>query len=358
MSLLFYEPFDGYELNNTAFVNRYGVDGGTNRNELYRNRSSLTGRPSGSIFWWRNGQITTAWFPFSNDCNETIAYIAYYPFTGATQQLRFGNTSTDELFAITFGSATTTISNPTTTVFTSTNAIQFNTWNFLEIRSVISSNSLTSGSVQLKNNGQLLFSASNINTNGNNRTPIVGVFGVDTNGGDVHVDDILVLSVTGSSFNGPIGSGNFFMTSFVPSASGFYTDMTSSGASTDANAINERPANNDTSYLIATASGPFPLRETFTLRPANTASVFTTFPTNSVINGVLKTSVVRSSLLDFGSFKHLLRTNTQDYTGSRAISASSTYTFHFDGWQVNPNTGNNFSVSEINNLQVGFIRES
>lgn len=354
MSLLFYEPFDAYELNGTAFANRHTITGNTT---LTRNYNGVTGRPSGSIFW--RCTVEGIFSVAGHTDRETIVYVALYPVEPQTGFIVFKNGFGTNLFSIQLGISTAAVvSNGT--VFTATAGLGFNTWNFLEIRSVISTGSIP-GSVQLKNNGQLLFSASNINTNQfNNSFPFLGQLEIEAGSATTGmlVDDILVLNTAGSTFNGPIGSGNFFMTSFVPSGSGFYTNMTSSGASTDAAAINERPANNDTNYLIATASGPFPLRETFTLRPANTASVFAALPSNSVINGVLKTSVVRSSLGDFGTFNHLLRTNTQDYTGSRPISASSTYTYQIDGWQTNPNTGTNFSVSEINNLQVGFIRES
>lgn len=359
MSLLFYEPFDGYELNTAAFTTKYQLEGTTGTNVLNRSNGGITGRPSGSVFWTRFLDSDTVWLTFPNNSRETITYLAYCPIPSGfgDHALRFRNGPASELFSLTITPATITITNNTTTVFTSTNSIAFSQWNFLEIRSVISTGSL-SGSVQIRNNGQLLFSASNLNLNSSNIPPFYGTLGIDTNAATAHIDDILILSVDGTTFNGPIGSGNFFMTSFVPSASGFYADMTSSGASTDANAINERPANNDASYLIATASGPFPLRETFTLRPVNTGSVGITIPSNAVIEGVLKDSVVRSSLVSVAGFKHLIRTNGQDYTGSTPISASTTYTDFTDSWQLNPNTGNKFTSAEISTLQVGFIRES
>jgi hypothetical protein len=370
MTLLFYEPFDAYSDETTDSGNNRSeiafaaarLGGATGQYRLYKNYVTISGRPSGSIFGSRAAAFPgQGQFVFSGGTNsEFITYLAFY-IRGDNPVLVFGSSAGITTFYIQFTTSATTIHNNVQTVFSSSASIPYNQWNFLEVRAVISSNSVTSGSVQLKNNGQLIFSASNINTNGSNRPPVLGMFRPDflANFREnlLLVDDILILDVTGSTFNGPIGNGNFFMASYVPSSSGFYADMTSSGASTDANAINERPSNSDTSYLIATSSGPFPLRETFTLRPVPIVT-FPSIPNSAIIDGVLKTSTVRSSLLDFGTFKHLLRTNSQDYTGSTAISASSTYTLTSTGWLTNPNTGNKFTVEEINNLQVGFIRES
>jgi len=278
----------------------------------------------------------------------------------STALIEFRNMGT-LLFGIAPTPSTTTIYNSIGTIFSSTATVRFNSWNFLEIRSVISSASLGSGSVQIKNNGQLLFSASGLNVNASNVFPAVNVFRIDNRINPdriILIDDLLILNTSGVSFNTSIGNGNFFMASYVPSASGFYTQMTSSGATTDANAINERPNDGDTSYLIASASGIFPLRETFTLRPANTASVFSTIPISSSIEAVLKKSIVRADGPDLMGVEHLLRINSTDYTGSNAISASITYTDQFTGWEINPNTGNKFRPAEFNSLEVGFKRDS
>jgi hypothetical protein len=357
MSLLFQEPFDGYETNIAFYLTKNGMS--SNGVSLTRNYFGVTGRPSGSIFFAHTLYSTTNFHAiFANSHRETITYVAVYIPSGAPY-LQFWNTTSQGLMNIRFSTTQITVDNNVTNVFSSSAAIPFNTWNFLEIHSVISTTNLTSGSVKIKNNGILLFSASNINTNGNNvANPAFGAFGYNTNGSNIYMDDILILNTTGSTFSGSIGNGNFFMTSFVPSSSGFYTGMTSSGATTDANAINERPPNSDTSYLIATSSGAFPLRETFTLRPANTGSSFTTIPTNSTIEAIIKNSRARATVVEVSGLNHLLRVNGADYTGSVPISASVTYDQFVNGWEINPNTGNKFLPSEIPSLEVGFRRDS
>ena len=359
MTLLLYEPFDGYELNSSYFLTKYGNVG----YQLTRNASGVTGRPSGSIFALRNASLSgEGQFVFTGGTHpETIVYLALY-IRANSPDIVFGSSVNSATFYIRISATTITINNNIREVFSIPNtSVPYNTWNFLQIRSVISSGSFGSGSVELKNDGKLIFSASNINTNGSNRTPALGMFYVNLPNfreNSVLIDDILILETTGSSFNQPIGSGNFFMASYIPSSSGVYTDMTSSGASTDANAINERPPNNDTSYLIATSSGPFPLRETFTLRPANTGSTFTTIPISASIEAILKRSVARASIIGVSGFDHLLRVNGADYTGSVPISASTTYTDFINGWERNPNTGNKFLPSEFSSLETGFIRNS
>jgi len=341
MTLLLYEPFDEYELNSTVFRTKYGM-GGSNTSTLTRNQSGITGRPSGSIFMIGNNiSPYTSDFSFQNSHREIICYVAVYPVTNvSTALIEFRNMGT-LLFGIAPTPSTTTIYNSIGTIFSSTATVRFNSWNFLEIRSVISSASLGSGSVQIKNNGQLLFSASGLNVNASNVFPAVNVFRIDNRINPdriILIDDLLILNTSGVSFN--------------------TTQMTSSGATTDANAINERPNDGDTSYLIASASGIFPLRETFTLRPANTASVFSTIPISSSIEAVLKKSIVRADGPDLMGVEHLLRINSTDYTGSNAISASITYTDQFTGWEINPNTGNKFRPAEFNSLEVGFKRDS
>jgi hypothetical protein len=300
-------------------------------------------------------------YTFENAHNELIVYIAMLNGTGLpTVRFRNGNTT---VCSIVLNPGNITINNnanhtESPAVFSSTATFPVNSWNFFEIRAIISSGS-NNGSIQLKNNGQLLFSASNISTNGSNVPAFANAFRIlnTVSLGNIYYDDLLILNATGSSFNGPIGNGNFYMLSYAPSASGFYTEMTSSGATTDANAINERPHNNDTSYLIATSSGTFPLRETFTLRPVGSGSEFL-IPVSASIEAILKDSVVRAVGPDLMGVEHLLRVNSTDYTGSTPISASITYTDQFTGWTINPNTGNKFTPTEFNSLEVGFRRDS
>ena len=136
MSLLFHEPFDGYGTTSAFYLTKVGMS--TNGNSLTRNYAGITGRPSGSIFFAHDQYSNTDFHAqFSNTHRETITYVAVY-IPGGAPYLRFWNNTSQGLMNIRFTSTQILVDNNVTTVFSSSAAIPFNAWNFLEIRSVIS----------------------------------------------------------------------------------------------------------------------------------------------------------------------------------------------------------------------------
>jgi hypothetical protein len=354
MSLLFFEPFDAYGVDTTAYRERV-VSYSENWDFPFTSIGSAVGRPSGSVFIRINGNNTPVRLTaFTNTHSETITYLACYMASDNTE-IGFRNNINQSLFTLYLTAASVTVrSDYNSTVrftYSGSDVPQNFRWHFFEIRSVIDT---TSGSVQLRNNGRLIFSASNINTNTQGGTQYFGMLAFKSFGDGIYFDDIIILNTTGSDWNAPIGNGNFFLASFVSSGSGFYSEMTGTGATPDFRTVNNIPRDNDTTFLSATTAS-FPQRETFTLRAVNSGS---SIPLSASVAAFVKTSRVRSTNTDPTNTNHLIRLNGTDYTGSTPISGTLNYEYVRTSWMTNPEAARAWNGADIYNMEVGFQRDS
>ena len=224
-------------------------------------------------------------------------------------------------------------------------AMAQNVWYYVEIKLTINS---TTGTVQIKINGQTALNLTGQNTQStSNATVDTVTFNSDSPnggagfgpGGTVRYDDIYICDTTGPNNNNFIG--DIKVASLFPTASGAFAQFTPSGAATNWQCVSENPADDDSSFVQTSTIGN---EDTY---------VFQSISASATINGIQFD--VQSRKADGGArtLTPVTRIGGTDYI-SGTINLTDTYLINTVILENNPSTSGSWVPSGINNAQFGY----
>lgn len=225
--------------------------------------------------------------------------------------------------------------------YTSSKALSLNNWNYVEYKVTLSSS--TSGSFQLKLNGEIISTQTGIKTGGSNTTNVLNICGGI--GQNTDFDDIILWDGQTTDAAGNAAISDFFgdvtLSWLLPNGAGATTGFTPLTGSNYAQ-VNEATPDGDTSYV---ESGTLNTIDSYTLAdlPANITTV----------KGVM--AVLQAKKTDIGGkqLAPLIRTGATNYPANSNINLSNGYLYDNRSWVINPNTGLAWTVSDVNALEVG-----
>lgn len=223
---------------------------------------------------------------------------------------------------------------------TSTFAFLPTTWTYMELKATIHS---STGSAELRVNGATVLSLSNINTNAGGTGIINQVVLGATNGYQSfrkYHDDLYICDTSGSVNNDFLGDSRVITLS--PTAVGDITQFTPS-AGNNWECVDDMN-DDDTTYVSASASGNKDLYNVANL-PITPSSV----------HGVSVISTARKSETGTAANRNILKTNGTIANGSTNYLSTS-YNKYITTYEINPVTSTAWSVSDVNNLQIGIER--
>lgn len=226
---------------------------------------------------------------------------------------------------------------PTTTVASSNIRLSQDTYYLFEVHFKLHN---TAGEFQLKIDGVMT-----AEYNGNTNT--VGASNVDNlqfgnvDGGASWWDDIALNDPSGSVDNNWCGDGRIIL--LKPNEAG---DATQWSASSGANytCVDEGfPANDDTDYVY---SETVDAKDLYNLENPS-------IPSNSIIRRVWVTARAKKTVSDAAKIALGIKTGGTEYWGSDQDLLTSYKNFQTAEWRQNPSTSSDWTISDLNNLQVG-----
>jgi len=206
-----------------------------------------------------------------------------------------------------------------------------NTWCYIEFKCTISN----SGYYEVRVNGvNVLSGTGNLRYTSNS---YANGFRLGENLiGDV--DDFYLCDNSGSINNDFLGDVKVEL--IMPNANGSNNGWTPSSGTDRYAVVNDNPPNDDTNYVYSNTSG-----DTFTVNLSNLTSV-------GLVRGVQVSVMNRKDDASSYQIRPAIRTNANNYLGS-AQSVNDSYKCAMQIWEVNPYTGTNWTLSEINALEAG-----
>ncbi len=211
---------------------------------------------------------------------------------------------------------------------------------YLELMVTISA---TVGAYEFRVNEVSQMSASNVNTRNGAYDDVqrVQINGQLIGGGAVNcfIDDYYIADTTAPY---PLGYflGNVKIEAPMPNGPGAVTGWTKFNDSNWRN-VDESPHNSDTDYNYSS-----------TVNASDLYSVGNLSAGSGPIRGVQLTHVSRKDDALTRAVRPLLRTGGQTYAGGND-SLTTSYAYYFEHWTQNPQTLSEWTVSEINSLEVG-----
>jgi hypothetical protein len=210
-------------------------------------------------------------------------------------------------------------------------------WYTLEIHHKVAS---SGGVIELRVNGITLISFTG-NTNPGGLNTVNNICSSNLSGGNSQsliYDDIIVNDTTGPVNNSWVNGARIIL--LRPNGAGTYSQLAPSSGANYA-CVNEMPPSM-TSYVLGNVNG---LKDTYAF--PDVAADGRIIQAIKVDNFALKTGAPATNNL-----KGVIRTNGGDYVGSNlavptAMAMLPTY------WELNPATGQPFTVAEINALEAG-----
>lgn len=241
---------------------------------------------------------------------------------------------------------------------TGTQRITIGNWYYIEVKVKIST---TTGSVRVRVSGVDDIVLNNVNTHGDESVTsadtidsivwltdlsqggavtytTVGGYTIScnvTNNGPVY-DDIYICDTTGTYNNDFMGE--LYVQTIFANGAGGHTQWTASSG-TNFSTVNEVGVNDDTNYVSTSTTNNI---DTYTFG-------------DLTIQGVLAVNVNMISRMDDAgphSIAPVVRIASTDYVGT-AQSTTSSYANLPQIYETNPNTGNAWSVSDVNGAEFG-----
>lgn len=213
--------------------------------------------------------------------------------------------------------------------------IPYQTWSYIEFKLTTSN---TTGSIQLKLNGELIFSSSNIDTQVTANS-YVNRFNIKTGNEAVFIDDLYLCDSTGTSNNDFLGDVQ--IRSVKPIANGNYSDFNPLSGQNYTN-LDENPTDNDTTY-----------NESSVLNDTDTFDFENITDPNISILGIQNSVSARKTQPGIRKISSVLRTNSTDYTTNEQPIADD-YTIIDTMYEKNPNTNALWTQTEVNNAELGY----
>jgi hypothetical protein len=220
-----------------------------------------------------------------------------------------------------------------------TTAILPNTWYMIELHYKMS---LTDGLIEVRVNGvtEIVY-VGQTKTTGN---AIRYVVFKKADSPENHYDDLAVNNTSGTEHNSWCGDGRVI--ALKPNADVATPQWTRTGSGLTANyqAVDEVPSNNETDYISATSAN---LKD---LYQAEDAAVI---PSNGTIRHVWAEASARENTSAGDKFQVGFKSGTTE-TWSQDLDLTPNWKgYKGDYYARNPNTGNNWTLTEVNALQAG-----
>lgn len=217
-----------------------------------------------------------------------------------------------------------------------------NSWQHIEVRVVFDN---SAGELEVRLNGETVFSATGIDTIGSGTEVSRLVFGNSNNAGfntsQFHIDDLVVWDLTGSTGNDFVGDARLH--TIFPDGNETPNEYTSVGGS-GFECIDETDHDGDTSYIeIANAAD----QAQFSLQGIPS--------TNVNIGAVQLNAVARKEGGEPGSIRGDIVSNGDVGMGSETFLGFG-YTAIREIFELSPDTGLAFTPAEINALSVRFTK--
>jgi hypothetical protein len=155
-----------------------------------------------------------------------------------------------------------------------------------------------------------------------------------------YFDDIAVNDTSGNVQNSWIGEGGVYL---LKPNSDDTTQWTPSSGTVHYVLVDEVPKNT-TDYIHAQNVG------------AKDIFGFTDLPPEvNIVDYVEIISQAALAQSGFNAYTHVIKLGTTEYTGNthNVTSVTPNFVLYKDGWALNPQTGTDWQVSEINNLKAG-----
>lgn len=336
MALAFYTGFDYYDTTQVQRVWPY-----------YNGGSSISpGRFGGRAWGWNNeaNGYVAAPIPNSPRCIVGMAFfLAYGDPSNPILVLQDATTSTSspitqvDLRVTTDGGFQVT-RNGTIIATTIPHLFAFGFWNYLEFRTEIHP---TTGYVEIRINGQALFSLSNLNTQ-NTGNRYVNMFRIKpfANSGSYNfkIDDLYVVNdITGGVTQ---FLGECRIQTQYPSANGTTNTFSAFGAASNWQAVNQTVADDDTSYVRSATVGNI---DDYAM---GTTSL------SGTIYGVQVNVTHRKDDVGFRSVAPVIRSGASYFEGNTVLCQSD-YIVSQKMWETDPNTSSLWSNTSVSALKAG-----
>jgi hypothetical protein len=200
----------------------------------------------------------------------------------------------------------------------------------------------SNGVVEVKMDGNLVLQYTG-NTNPNNRTGILRI--AFTNKANVtYWDDIAINDTSGSEDNSWCGDGRIVL--LKPNANGDTNQWTPSSGNNYECVDEGFPANDDTDYVTTDTTNQ---KDLYNLENWS-------LPSNSIIKRVWAIARAKKTSSDLASINIGLKTNSQEYWMASDTPLITTYkNYYGNQYTKNPATSNDWTIDDINNLQVGIM---
>lgn len=221
------------------------------------------------------------------------------------------------------------------------NRFAFGFFNYLEVQVFISN---LSGYVIARINGNVVLNVSGLDTQNTGNSTINQIrFSPPTNSGnyDLRFDDLYICDTTGIRNNTFLGETR--VETHFPVANGSTNNFVVYGADNNWQAVDETTADDDASF---TQSGTIGAKDLYQIEDHNfTGEIF----------GVQQVFVHRKDDVGERNVAALLKTgNGTEYEGSQ-IAAQSSYQLSKKLWEVNPETGTEWTPETVNASEFGII---
>jgi hypothetical protein len=200
----------------------------------------------------------------------------------------------------------------------------------------------SNGVVEVKMDGNLMLQYTG-NTNPNSRSAITRVTFANT----MNVtfwDDIAINDTSGSEDNSWCGDGRIVL--LKPNANGDTNQWTPSSGNNYECVDEGFPANDDTDYVTTDTTNQ---KDLYNLENWS-------LPSNSIIKRVWAIARAKKTSSDLASINIGLKTNSQEYWMASDTPLITTYkNYYGNQYTKNPATSNDWTIDDINNLQVGIM---
>jgi len=309
-------------------------------------------------YWWYQSSISTAqarsgsasfWtnygYSYSKYVNLQEVYVRAAVYSGSSHPgnlpyIRFGYTNSGDQNAGWIVTVDPNMINIEGTVVATEPTLYLNNrWYLIEAHLKLGS---SNGVVEVKMDGNLVLQYTG-NTNPNSRSAITRVTFSNKNE-QAFWDDIAINDTSGSEDNSWCGDGRIVL--LKPNANGDTNQWTPSSGSNYQCVDEGFPANDDTDYVTTDTTNQ---KDLYNLENWS-------LPSNSIIKRVWAIARAKKTSSDLASINVGLKTNSQEYWMASDTPLITSYkNYYGNQYTKNPATSNNWTIDDINNLQVGII---
>lgn len=248
---------------------------------------------------------------------------------GSTVQGRLFITNTERL-QYRFGTGTSVLAENTGF------ALPIDAWAHIEFRIVFSN---TSGSVELRVDGNVIWSETGLDTVNGTTEDADRVYLTGAANTTSHFDDYYILDTTGGSLNTWLGNRRVY--TIHPNGNGDTNDFSEFGADTNYECVNEQTPDDDSTYVHTDDPDQVELY--------NYGSLFGTVN----VNAVCVNSRMRASGTNNYNVQHIAQSGLEADHGPTEAITSTDWTTRQSIFTVDPDTNEPWTPAGVNNAQFG-----